>query len=618
MKPEYNTLNINQQKAVFTNKKKVLVMSGAGAGKTKVLTNRICYLLEHGVLESQIVAFTFTNKAAREMKFRLNKMLERETTAFIGTFHSFCYSAIGYPENYYKLGFNNRPEIISDYEKSKIIKEILEKYNAKYSNIPFVQAISKIKNNVQVDDITEEDKLILNAVYHECQETLLRSSMIDYDDMIPLFIKLIQIDPYYKEVCQYQYVLVDECQDTNQIQYDLIKYVSGEYQNIFMVGDEDQLIYSFRSSDIAILKDFEAKADEIIILNENYRCNKNILNIANTLIEHNQGRLKKDLKSNIESDTKVEFNEFISQTEEAEACANNIKQLNKQGIKYEDIAILYRNNSQVYAVEKILAKEKIPYTIYGGKAFFEYSEIRTIIYTYRLLYNPYNEIAFSEIYNKPNTKIDVPELKQFINDYHKEQNDILTFASGYAYNPKIQELGYNLLMLKDELKSLSSEDFLMELLNYLKYNKYLKESYHQKPEYQRIMTLKDMITDLSPNEVEDFFNALMLEIKDTIKPKGVSLMTIHKSKGLEFDTVFVIGCNEGILPSFSKKGAELEEDRRVFYVAITRAKQRLYLYSSIVHYINGQIFKMKPSTFLLEAGIKEYKEDFFGHYSYNK
>ena len=214
MKPEYNTLNINQQKAVFTNKKKVLVMSGAGAGKTKVLTNRICYLLEHGALESQIVAFTFTNKAAREMKFRLNKMLERETTAFIGTFHSFCYSAIGYPENYYKLGFNNRPEIISDYEKSKIIKEILEKYNAKYSNIPFVQAISKIKNNVQVDEIKEEDKLILNSVYHEYQETLLRSSMIDYDDMIPLFIKLIQIDLYYKEVCQYQYVLVDECQDT--------------------------------------------------------------------------------------------------------------------------------------------------------------------------------------------------------------------------------------------------------------------------------------------------------------------------------------------------------------------------------------------------------------------
>lgn len=183
MKPEYNTLNINQQKAVFTNKKKVLVMSGAGAGKTKVLTNRICYLLEHGALESQIVAFTFTNKAAREMKFRLNKMLERETTAFIGTFHSFCYSAIGYPENYYKLGFNNRPEIISDYEKSKIIKEILEKYNAKYSNIPFVQAISKIKNNVQVDDIKEEDILDnersvnLGSVY----ESVVASELIAHD-----------------------------------------------------------------------------------------------------------------------------------------------------------------------------------------------------------------------------------------------------------------------------------------------------------------------------------------------------------------------------------------------------------------------------------------------------
>lgn len=620
MTNEFDTLNPNQRQAVFTKNKKVLVMSGAGAGKTKVLTNRICYLLEQGYSENDIVAFTFTNKAAREMKWRLEKMLGRETTAFIGTFHSFCYNSISIPENFYQLGFDRRPEIISDYDKCKMIKDILEKYNGMYSNIPFVQAISKIKNGVEIDDITESDRLILNAVYHEYQETLLRSSMIDFDDMIPLFIKLIEIDSTYKQICQYKHVLVDECQDTNGIQYELIKKVSQDYQNIFMVGDEDQLIYSFRSSDIAILKDFELHANEIIILNENYRCNKKILGLANNLISYNPGRLEKNLISNIEPVMDVRYKEFISQTDEAEAVAKDILRLHNHEESYEDIAILYRNNSQMFAVEKALAKEKIPYTIYGGKPFFEYADIRAIIYTYRLLYNPKNEIAFEAIYNRPNNHIEVYELHEFMKDYRNQKSqDIITFASGYGINPKFQKLGFNLLKLKDLLKHLTTEDFFMELLNHLKYNKYLADSQNQKPEYQRLMTLKDMISDLKPEEVEEFFNSLMLEENKDKKLNGVSLLTIHKSKGLEFDTVFVIGCNEGILPGFSKRDKDLEEDRRVFYVAITRAKQRLYLYCSVVHYINGQIFKMKPSQFLLEAGIKESTTmEFFGNYWYNK
>jgi len=619
MKPEYESLNPNQRKAVFTNKKKVLVMSGAGAGKTKVLTNRICYLMEQGVPESEIVAFTFTNKAAREMKWRLNKLLGRETTAFIGTFHSFCYISISEPENYYKLGFNHRPEIITDYEKSKIIKEILQKYNGQYSNIPFVAAISKIKNGVEITDIEGSDRLILNSVYHEYQQQLLASSMIDYDDMIPLFIKLLEIDYSYREISQYKYVLVDECQDTNSIQYELINIVSEEYKNVFMVGDEDQLIYSFRSSDIAILKDFENHADEIVILNENYRCNKKILELANNLIQYNPNRLEKDLVSNIDPVMDVRYKEFISQTEEAETVVKDIIRLHTHDEPYENMAVLYRNNSQVFAIEKALAKEKIPYTIYGGMAFFEYKEVKSIIYTYRLLYNPKNEIAFKEIYNRPSNGIEITVLDNFLKAYHKQDKDIITFLSGYALEPKFQELGFNLLKLQDLMNHLSSEDFLMEILRLLKYNKYLSESHQQKPEYQRLMTLKDMISELEPHQVEDFFNTLMLEEKDNQKPKGVSLMTIHKSKGLEFNTVFVVGCNEGILPGFSKRDKDLEEDRRVFYVAITRAKQRLYLYCSVVHYINGQIFKMKPSQFLLEAGIHESTVmDYFGNYWYNK
>ena len=616
---EFQELNPNQKKAVFTNSKKVLVMSGAGAGKTKVLTNRIAYLLSQGVPEYEIVAFTFTNKAAREMRTRLNKLLGRETNAFIGTFHSFAYRSIRELGNYMKLGYRYEPEIITDYEKGKLIKDILSNYNKDYSNIPFVSSISKIKNGVKITDIIGEDLLILNAVYKEYQQRLINSSMMDFDDMVPMFLKLCDIDQdYYDNCCQFKYVLVDECQDTNQIQYELIKKVSDYHQNIFMVGDEDQLIYSFRSSDIAILKDFEMRSDEIIILNENYRCNKEILGLANKIISYNQDRLEKDLVSNIDANRKVIYKEFINQTDEAIEVSTRIKELNLKGEPFDSMAVLYRNNIQMYAIEKVLAKEKIPYTVYGGMAFFEYADIRAIIYIYRLLYNPRNEIAFEAVYNKPQNHIEWYEIKEVMDNYHKQKDDILTYLSKSS-DPRLKDLGLRYLELQKLMKELKPADFFKQVLSQLKYNKYLKESNNQKPEYQRLMTLKDMLADLEIDEVKEFFNNLILENKDTLKPKGVSLMTIHKSKGLEFNTVFIIGCNDGILPGFSKKDKELEEDRRVFYVAITRAKQNLFLYSSDIHFANGRQYKYKPSQFIFESGLTSNdSEEFFGKYWYNK
>ena len=619
MNLELEQLNDNQRKAVFTNKQKVLVMSGAGAGKTKVLTNRIAYLLSKGVEEHDIVAFTFTNKAAREMRMRLNKILGREPDSFIGTFHSFCYSAIRELGNYIKLGFQYAPEIITDYEKGKIIKDILSKYNKDYSNIPFVSAISKIKNGVDISDIVGEDLLILNAVYKEYQNKLKESSMIDFDDMVPLFLKLIELDKdYFEYCCQYKYVLVDECQDTNQIQYELINKVSEIHKNVFMVGDEDQLIYSFRSSDIEILKDFETRANEIIILNENYRCNKEILGAANKLIAFNQDRLEKDLVSHIDANMKVIYKDFINQTDEAFEVSTRIKQLNLKGESFDSMAVLYRNNNQMYAIEKVLAKEKIPYTVYGGMAFFEYADIRSIINIYRLLYNPRNEIAFEAIYNKPQNHIEWYEIKEVMNDYHKQSDDIITFLIKSS-DPRLKDLGLRYQKLKELINELNPPDFLMEVLNHLKFNKYLKETKNQKPEYLRLMALKDMIQDLTQDEVKDLFNNLMLENKNTTLSNGVSLMTIHKSKGLEFNTVFIIGCNDGILPGYSRDNKELEEDRRVFYVAITRAKQNLFLYSSQIHFANGRQYKYKPSQFIYESGLgNDDIEAFFGTYSYNK
>lgn len=617
MQEYLNDLNDKQREAVTSNKKRILVMAGAGSGKTKVLTTRIKYLLDKGVIPGDINAFTFTNKAAREMKWRLDSMLDDDLQSpSITTFHSYCYSFLREPFFYERLGFNRPPEVISDIDKSNIINEILKSYKENYSNIPFVKGISQIKNKTKITDINSSDLIIINTVYHEYQKRLLESSSIDFDDMIPLFIKLCD-NPEIKELAQVKYVLVDECQDTNQIQYDLIKIISEKYQNVFFVGDEDQLIYSFRSSDISILKDFESRADEVIILNQNYRCNQDILNHANQLIDYNPDRLKKALYSNIKALNKVEFKEFNTQADEARMVAVKIKEFLDNGINPKAIAVLYRNNNQSFQIERELKALNINYTLFGGKPFFEYKEIKSIIYTYRLLFNPKNEIAFSLMYHQ-NTKIEAYEYKAFIDDYHNQNKDIITFASSYAIDSKIQNLGYNLLILEDLMTKIAPNDFFMELLKYLGYNKYIKESSKQKPEYQRIMALHEMISDLTLSDLKESFNQMILDNVAQNVNNTVSLLTIHKAKGLEFEIVFVVGLNEGILPGYKSKGKDLEEERRLAYVAMTRAKSHLYLYCSIIHFINGNIVKMKPSSFLVEAGINEAKVmEFFGCYWYN-
>lgn len=618
MQDYLKTLNPNQLKAVTSLKPKILVMAGAGSGKTKVLTTRIKYLLDIGASVSDICAFTFTNKAAREMKWRLEQMIKSDNveTPTISTFHSFCYSFLSHPEFFYKLGFTKRPAIVEDSTKSEIIRDILSKYEEDYSNIPFVKAISQIKNKAKVTDVNDKDLVILNTIYYQYQERLMSSNMIDYDDMIPLFMKLCE-DQMFRNLVQTKYILVDEAQDTNQIQYELVKLLSEQNGNLFLVGDSDQLIYSFRSSDIAILNDFQDNCDEIIILNQNYRCNQDILKHANKLIDFNSNRIKKELFSEIETLKKVEFRQFASTSEEAMTVAYAIKSMIKDGMNPKDIGILYRNNNQSYLIEKELNNLKIPYTLYGGKPFFEYKEIRTIIYTYRLLFNPKNEIAFENIYNSI-TSIEAFEYGSFIDDYHKQDFDIISFAANYISNIKFQKLGLRLLKLQEQITKLSPTDFFMELLQILHFNKYLKTSNQQKPQYARIMALRDMIHELKVNELEDSFNQMILDNIKINPNNTVSLLTIHKAKGLEFEVVFVIGFNEGILPGYNKIGADLEEERRLGYVAITRAKQQLYLYCSIIHFINGNISKLKPSSFLIEAGIKEANTmSYFGNYGYN-
>ena len=352
-------LNEQQLKAVTTNAKKVLVMAGAGSGKTKVLTSKIKYKIDTGTFAQSICAFTFTNKAAREMKWRLEKMIGGELDAFIGTFHSYCYSFI--MNFHYDLGFTSIPTVIDDDSKRKLIKQILDEKNIEINARLFIDNISKIKNHVEAKGLSTEESILLLEVYDEYQKRLLQSNSLDFDDMIPMFIKLVNTNPivYDISVASIQYVLVDECQDTNQIQYDLVNLLAKECGNIFMVGDENQIIYSFRSSDIKLFNDFKDSADEVIILNQNYRSTKQILKAANTLISNNTGRTHIDLFSNIDSDIKIHYKEFNNTYEESQMVAKLIESLHKKGFNYKDIAVIYRNNYQSYLVENELNKLKI-------------------------------------------------------------------------------------------------------------------------------------------------------------------------------------------------------------------------------------------------------------------
>lgn len=603
-------LNPNQRKAVTTKEKTVLVMAGAGSGKTKVLTERIEYLLHQGVEESHIFAFTFTNKAAHQMKQRLSKALQREHNCSIQTFHSFCYSYITSPYFYPKLGYTKPPTILLEETKNKIIEDILFNFNETYSNIPFVKAISKIKNQVKLKDILPKDQVLLNQVFQEYQRRLKASSMIDFDDMLILFIELLKEGTIYETITP-KYILVDECQDTNALQYEIIQRLSKPYGNIFMVGDEDQLIYSFRNSSIEILKDFETRADDIIILNQNYRSTKSILETANHLIAYNPNRLKKELTTSKESTTKVSFKEYATQTEEARSIIQTIKDLN---LNPSDVAILYRNNNQAYPIEYELSSQKIPYTKTGGKSLLEYKEIETILYTYRLLFNPRNEIAFLKIYNHPKP-CEYYLYQNFITNYHNQKEDLIVFAKTSPIS-HFQRLGQSLEELQALFPRLPTKTFYYKLLELLGYKKYLKESNQQKPQYKRIMAFLELIQDIPQAKLQKELDNLLLENNPT-HTNGISLLTIHKSKGLEFQTVFIIGCNEGIIPTYAQKGEELEEERRCFYVAITRAKENLFLSCSQAHFINGNYKRLKPSSFLLEANLNPIT-NFFGNYFYNK
>ena len=577
-------LNDNQFLAVTTNHKKVLVIAGAGSGKTKVLSSRIRYLLENGVSPENITAFTFTNKAIEELKSRLKSYFF--TNAY--TFHSYCYNKIRYYYN--ELGFKQAPNLLDEDTIKEILKDILKSNNINMNYKYFLSYISKRKSGAIINNLTTEESILCNKVYYLLQEKLNNVNYISFDDMVPLFLNNIDNlkdkDSIYEEN---KYILVDECQDINNIQYQLILKLSSKYKNIFMVGDNDQMIYSFRESNIEILNDYMNKIDQKIILNQNYRSSKNILNIANNLISHNKQRLDKNLYSNIEPKAQILCTTYKSVSEEAYATILKIKHLHDNlNYDYKDIAILYRNNNQSTQIEYELKNNNIPFTTYGDKPFYNYKSVKKIISFYRLLNNLDDEISFREI-----LLIDEYLYIKFYKEYKLQSLSIIEYGTTYSNN-KINELSNKILELVKHKNEYTKSEFFDEVVNTINYS-------FNNNDYEKIYEFKNIILSTENSELE-IINNLYLDNTNK-ESKGVNLLTIHKSKGLEFKCVILIGLNNGILPSELDKN--IDEERRICYVAITRAKEVLYLSSSRENYFQGKRKVLNPSSFILEMKYKK-------------
>ena len=605
-----NLLNVMQKEAVTTTKKKVFVVAGAGCGKTRVLTYRIAYLLDRGVPESKIFAFTFTNKAAHEMKSRLEDLLGYETDVSLSTFHAFAYKHL--KVFYNVLGFKEEIRIIDEDEKIKIIKSILRSIDIKFDEDYISKEISNIKSLIGIKENKLKIRMSILKVYFTYQEMLKTSSLMDFDDLLYFFYELLSenenLQNWFKEDV---HILVDECQDINKIQYEIIKLLGRRSKNIFMVGDEDQCIYSFRGSDPSCMRDFinEEKA-EIIKLEQNYRSCQNILMAANSVIKNNTKRVDKRLYTSYnDKNYKLIISDFYSDYDEALYIADLIEELIIKGYNYRDFTILYRNNSVSIPIEKELLKRKIPFHIFGKVPFFRKPEVKKIIYYLRIILNRHDNIAFIETINYP---------KRGIGEYYFEQLKVHMIENGFSF--------YDGLMAADDLKEVEGFNkylkliekfsaiindcnlvtFVKELLNDLGYFELIRHDKHSKDKITNVYTFLDMIEQIevinnNTESLSNFLSDIYLENTKYEPDKNYAkMMTIHQAKGLEYKIVILAGCNDGILPVKHEPTDILEEERRLFYVALTRAKERLYILSTKRRLINGQYKTYTISPFIKE------------------
>lgn len=594
MKYEIEKLNNEQKQAVLSTEKYNLILAGAGTGKTKVLTTKIAYILENKLAYPyQILALTFTNKASDEMKKRVSNYCNI-SNIWIGTFHSICLRIL--KTHYEKANLTKDFIIFSEEDQKSIIKNILKNTNIK--NIEnSIDRISFIKDTGE--KIKDEN---LKLLYNQYNKEIAKLNGVDFGDII---LKVIKIFKEYPEILkkyqnQFKYVLVDEFQDTNNVQYDFLKLICNRNTNVYVVGDDDQSIYSWRGAEISHILNFpkDYKGTSIIKLIVNYRSTDSILGVANSLIKNNKNRLGKELVSfNGDVGEKVKVRCFINDLSEVSFISRTI--LNEQ-LMFDDCAILIRNGSIARIFEEDFIAKGIPYQIIGTVRFYDRMEIRDIIAYLRVLVHPFDDLAFLRIINKPKRTFGTV----FINNLYKENTDLFSALKNIKLTSKQRIMADSFLKIFDfDWKNMPLVDVANRIVEKSGYTKYLASLNDGK---ERIMNVKDLITDVISkyDTLEEFLeHASLMTVQDNDENQQnvVKIMTVHASKGLEFNIVFLPAFEDDIIPN---PKSDIEEERRLAYVAITRAKKRLFITHAENRQLFGEIKRKNPSQFIDEMDRK--------------
>ena len=633
-------LNERQKEAVLATEGPVLVLAGAGSGKTTVLVNRIAYMIsEKHIRPWNILAITFTNKAAREMKDRIERLLgDTAKDMWIGTFHSVCVRILRSCIDL--LGYSRDFVIYDTADTKTVMKECLRELDIDEKSFPVRNVLSIISNakNDLMDAATFENVYksdyrmsIIAKIYYRYQTKLRKNNAVDFDDIILNTVKILSENPdvLSKYQDKFRYILVDEYQDTNNSQYLLINLLAQANRNLCVVGDDDQSIYKFRGANIGNILNFEDDYSDVqkITLDQNYRSTQNILDAANSVISNNKGRMGKSLWTSNGDGNKVFVYTGTNEYDEARYIARQIKKhFDEQG-SFSDCAILYRTNAQSRVIEEMLMRESVPYKVLSGLRFYDRKEIKDIIAYLRVVYNPNDDVSLARIINEPKRKIGNATLEKARNIAREKETslyDVISHADDYPeFKTAIKKLlGFSeiiqsLIKLKD---TVTIEDLTGRILNDTGYMPALvmEDTTESKTRIENLGEFISVITEFEKNEetgntLGEFLENISLvsdiDGYDENEDSAV-LMTIHSAKGLEFPIVFLSGLEEGLFPGMRSMESDddIEEERRLCYVAITRAKEQLYITKTISRTIHGKTMPTTASRFFKEIPV-EYLED---------
>ena len=625
-------LNKEQQQAVQHTEGPLLILAGAGSGKTKVLTVRIAHLLAQGVNPYEILAITFTNKAAKEMKSRVEGLVgDVANRIWLSTFHSFCAKFLRFELDNF-LGYNSNFTIYDTSDSQAVIKAALKALNLDDKYYPvgaMIGAISDAKNKLlfasdfrkQARDFYQEK---VADVYEYYERELRKNNALDFDDLLLVAVKLLQsneavLDKYSK---RFSYVMIDEYQDTNHAQYLLAKLLASHWKNIAVVGDADQSIYAWRGADIQNILDFEKDYPNCtsIKLEQNYRSTKIILDAANAVIENNEGRPKKNLWTDKTEGAKIQHFTAQSEHEEAAFIGDTIaKKHDIHGVPYGDMAILYRTNAQSRVLEEALIKRALPYTMVGGTKFYDRKEIKDVLAYLRVLYNPFDDLSLLRIINVPKRSIGATTVAK-LQDYARANGTSLFMTLTQLHlvdtikgktKEKLEEFGILIFTLVAEMEDKTVLDILESILDRTGYLAQLEESTDPQDQARaenigELLSVAKDFQDTNPTgTVEDFLEqvALVNDVDSFEQEESkVTLMTLHAAKGLEFPIVFLGGLEEGLFPHSRTlmNPEEIEEERRLAYVGITRAEKELYISNATTRTVFGRTSSYLPSRFIDE------------------